>query len=248
MKLLPRLYSIYAAIIFLSLFILLLPGFLLAIHVRPLHRFGLFLNHIWARLFFVFMFMPVEEDWRFRLDRKRQYIFCPNHFSYLDIPTSGLIPLSFKFMGKVLGKVPVFGYMYRKLHILVDRSKLKSKYLSLQEALKALDEGFSLTIFPEGGMITQDPPNLARFKDGAFRAAIEKGVPIVPVTFPYNFLIFPDHPTHYLYWHRCKVIFHEPVETSDLTLDQLNELKQKVYQIIDDELKRHFPENHGKTD
>ncbi|MCR9250438.1 MAG: 1-acyl-sn-glycerol-3-phosphate acyltransferase [bacterium] len=247
MKLFPRLYSIYAALLFIVFFAILLPGFLLAIHIKPLQKFGLFLNHIWAKLFFIFMFMPVKIDWRFKLDRKQQYIFCPNHFSYLDIATSGLIPIPFKFMGKVLGVVPVFGYMYRKLHILVDRSKVKSRGASLKLAMEAIDNGFSLTIFPEGGMLTKNPPNMVKFKDGAFRTAIEKGVPIVPVTYPYNYQIFPDDPSMYMYWKRNKIVFHEPIQTSDMTIEDVGELKQKAQDVISKELMEHFAENQVKS-
>ncbi len=82
--------------------------------------------------------------------------------------------------------IPFFGYMYKKLHITVDRSKLKSRYTTLKRSMEAIDHGKSLVIFPEGGIITEREPVLSRFKDGAFRIAIDKQIPIVPVSIPYN--------------------------------------------------------------
>ncbi|MEJ0033056.1 MAG: 1-acyl-sn-glycerol-3-phosphate acyltransferase [Bacteroidota bacterium] len=53
--------------------------------------------------------------------------------------------------------------MYRKLHITVDRSKLKSRVETMMKTLQALDEGKSLVIYPEGGIVSTAPPNLGTF-------------------------------------------------------------------------------------
>jgi 1-acyl-sn-glycerol-3-phosphate acyltransferase len=187
---------------------------------------------------FAFIFIPFQTESRSKLDPKRQYVFCPNHFSYLDIPTVGLSSHNAIFVGKSeVSKIPLFGFMYSKLHITIDRSKLKSRYASLEKSFQAIDEGKSLVIFPEGGIMTEKDPVLSKFKDGPFRVAIEKQIPIVPVTIPHNWIILP--PDEFLLrWHPLKVIFHEPVETVGLTLKDLDTLKEHVHQIIDTELKR----------
>ncbi len=136
-------------------------------------------------------------------------------------------------------KIPWFGYMYRKLHITVNRNSLKSKFNTLQRSMDAIDEGKSLVIYPEGGIITPQPPRLAKFKDGAFRAAIQKQIPIVPVTIPYNWLILPDEKDLLLKPGRIKIIFHEPIETSGMSLTETDSLREKVYQTIDNELRNH---------
>lgn len=189
---------------------------------------------------FTFIFIPYQSEYRSKLDPKKQYIFCPNHFSYLDIPTVGLLSHNAIFVGKSeMSKVPLFGFMYRKLHITVDRTRLKSRYASLEKSLQAIDEGKSLIIYPEGGIMTEKEPVLSRFKDGPFRVAIEKQIPIVPVTIPFNWIILP--PDEFLLrWHPLKVIFHEPIETSTLTMKDLDALKEKVYHIIDGELKKNL--------
>ena len=103
-------------------------------------------------------------------------------------------------------------------------------------SMKAIDDGKSLTIFPEGGIISKQPPHLAPFKDGAFRTAIEKQIPIVPVSIPFNWIILPDNN---LILHRglIKVVFHKPIETKGYSLEQVNEIKKKVFEVIDQELK-----------
>jgi 1-acyl-sn-glycerol-3-phosphate acyltransferase len=88
---------------------------------------------------------------------------------------------------------------------------------------------------------------MARFKDGAFRASIEKQIPIVPVTIPYNWIILP--PDQFLLrWRPLKVIFHEPVYPSGYTLADIEQLKSRVRNIIDSELQQHLAyENRPRT-
>jgi 1-acyl-sn-glycerol-3-phosphate acyltransferase len=138
-----------------------------------------------------------------------------------------------------MNKIPLFGFMYSRLHITVDRSKLKSKYSTLLRSMQAIDEGKSLIIYPEGGVVTKNPPKMASFKDGPFRLAIEKQIPIVPVTIPYNWIILPDDKL-LLHWRKMKLIFHEPVSTEGMTIKELDYLKEKVYRIIQKELDNHF--------
>jgi 1-acyl-sn-glycerol-3-phosphate acyltransferase len=151
------------------------------------------------------------------------------------------------FVGKNLGRIPFFGFMYRKLHITVDRSKLKSRYSSMLKTFEALDAGKSLVIFPEGGIITERDPVMGPFKDGAFRAAIEKQIPIVPVTIPFNWIILPSDE-FVLTWRPLEVIFHEPIDPAAYSLDQLHELKTRVRTIIESELQQHLTyENRSAT-
>ncbi|QSE97723.1 lysophospholipid acyltransferase family protein [Fulvivirga lutea] len=243
MKIIRGLHTVYALIIFMILFILLLPLFLIPIFRQSqFHLTGIF-NRIWANLFFRLTFFPIDLEYRFNYKEKRQYVFCPNHFSYLDIPTMGLNKINAVFVGKNdMENIPLFGYMYRKLHITVDRTSLKSRYNTILRSFEAIDEGKSLMIFPEGGILTNNVPEMVKFKDGAFRTAIEKQIPIVPVTIPYNWIILPDGQ-----WlpkvRTIKVIYHEPIETKGLTLENLAELKQQTFDTIDQELKKALNES-----
>ncbi|MEQ8924223.1 MAG: lysophospholipid acyltransferase family protein [Fulvivirga sp.] len=238
MKIIRGLHTVYALIVFMILFMVLLPLFLIPIvRKSQFHLTGIF-NRIWANIFFRLTFFPIDLEYRFNYKEKKQYVFCPNHFSYLDIPTMGLNKINAVFVGKNdMENIPLFGYMYRKLHITVDRGSLKSRYNTILRSFEAIDEGKSLMIFPEGGILTDKLPEMVRFKDGAFRTAIEKQIPIVPVTIPYNWIILPDGQ-----WlpkvRTIKVIYHEPIETKGLTLENLPELKQKTFDTIDQELKK----------
>lgn len=237
MKIIRWIHTAYAMVLFSIVFILIYPLFLVPIFFPEKFKWVGYANRLWGRVLFPIVFMPYTIEYRGKIDRSRQYIFCPNHFSYLDIATMGLNPHPTIFVGKNdMQKIPLFGFMYRKLHIVVDRTKLKSRVATIKKSMEAIDEGKSLVIFPEGGIITEKDPVLHRFKDGAFRVAIEKQIPVVPVTIPYNWIILPANE-FLLHRHVMKLIFHEPIETKGLTLDDVGDLREKVFQIIDEELK-----------
>lgn len=240
MKAARVIYTGYGVLVFGVLFLVSLPFLAIPMYFPSQFKITGIVNRWWARLLFLFIGIPVKVEYRTRLDRTKQYVICPNHFSYLDIPTAGMIRQNSIFVGKTgIERIPLFGYMYARLHITVDRSKLKSRYESLRRSLEAIDEGKSLVIFPEGGIVTEKDPAMAKFKDGAFRIAIEKQIAIVPVTIPYNWIILP--PDHFLLkWHPLRMIVHEPLDTKGMTLDDLDGLKQKVFTIIDQELKKHL--------
>jgi 1-acyl-sn-glycerol-3-phosphate acyltransferase len=248
MKLLRRLYTLYGSIVFFILFLIFFLLLLIPVTFKKQFKLVGIFNRWWATLVFTFIGMPFSVRYKKPLDPDKQYIFCPNHFSYLDIVTMGLNAHNTIFVGKNdMVNIPLFGFMYTQLHITVDRSKLKSRASTLLKTLQALDDGKSLVIFPEGGIITEKGPVLAPFKDGAFRASIEKQIPIVPVTIPFNWIILP--PDEFLLnWRPLKVIFHEPIDPGAYTLDQVNELKKKVRETIESELQSNIAyENRPRT-
>lgn len=239
MKLVRRLHTAYGLLVFLTLFLIFLFPLLVPILIPQKFKWVGVINRYWARLTFIFCFLPYKVECRAPLDRKQQYIFCSNHFSYLDIPTMGLNPVNTVFVGKNdMENIPLFGFMYRKLHITVDRARLKSKYDTFVKSRQAIEDGKSLVFYPEGGIFTQHPPQMVRFKDGAFRLAIEKQIPIVPVTIPNNWIVLPSDE-FLVRLGKVKVIFHSPINTSGMNLADTELLKEQVFKTIEDELRNY---------
>jgi 1-acyl-sn-glycerol-3-phosphate acyltransferase len=240
MKTLLKIYTFYGLVVFALVFILLLPFFLLAIFVKPFEKSAGFLNHVWARLLIFFLFLHRSKTvYETKLDRQQRYIFCANHFSYLDIPTMGLINHNFKFIGKSsLKKVPLWGYMYSKLHVLVDRESLRGRHASWIKAKEAIQNGYSMAFFPEGGIYSKQPPQMARFKEGCFRIAVEEQVPVVPVTIHNNFLILPDRLPLTVRPGVISVKIHAPVWPSGTDDVAVNNLKEAVALVIQNELNK----------
>src|SRR5262249_53448228 len=116
--------------------------------------------------------------------RKQHFILCSNHSSYLDIPMMCLtIPGYFNYMAKAeLAKVPLFGRFFRTIDISVNRKSVRDSYRAYELAKQHLAKGASIVIFPEGTISTQAPV-MKKFKAGAFKIALELGIPVLPITF-----------------------------------------------------------------
>lgn len=240
---LKSVYAVWSLLVFSSTYVLLFPFFwLIVLNKKRWHAYTGTVNKIWAYLVYSLIAMPMRTEYRAKFSKKKTYIFCPNHTSYLDIPIVGFsAPHFVMFVGKSsLNKIPLFGYMFRNLHIPVNRQSITQSYRTFEKAKAALDQGHSLLIFPEGGINDHNVPDVKNLKDGAFRLAIEKQIPIVPVTIPYNWIILHDDVVQ-MTWHPSKIIYHEPIETQGMTLQDVGALKQKLRETIREEMARHFP-------
>lgn len=237
MKLARRIYSIYGTLVFFFAFLLLLPVFIITIEVPGLKKYGRKLNRLWSKIFFGLLLIRVRFENLHYLKQYPQYVIIANHFSYLDIPVLGLIPFDLVFIGKSsLTKIPLFGYMFKNLHIAVDRASLKSRGESILRAKEMLTQGSSVVFFPEGGISSPHPPQMAKFKDGAFKVAIDKQIPIIPITLSYNHLILPDDGKFLLRYKSAKVVIHPPIPVEGLDHKSVPELKEKSYRIIEEQL------------
>jgi 1-acyl-sn-glycerol-3-phosphate acyltransferase len=241
-KLLRRLYSYWALLLFLVGFFALYPFFYLFLQSKKTFQAAHFLNKIWTYWVFSLCLVPIVIVRKTKLKKGQAYMFCANHCSYADIPLMYVaVNVPFSFIGKSsLGKVPLFGYMYRTLHILVDRKSKDSKYQIMVESYKRIDQNESIVIFPEG-TIGKHPPEMLEFKEGAFKMAIEKQIPIVPVTIPNNWLILRDDGKWLCQWKPYKAIVHEPIETTGMTSADILQLKTKTQNIIAQQLKLEHP-------
>lgn len=236
-KILRRIYSLYAATVFAISFIIMFPFILLCIWIPGFKKFGRKINRYWARGYFTLIFLPVKIENRAKPKKGKSYIYLANHFSYLDIPMMGFIPGDVQFVGKAsIMKAPLFGYYFKKLHIAVDRDRLKSRAETMRRSILALENGSSIVIFPEGGIYTKDPPNMISFKNGAFKISISKQIPIIPVTLSYNHLILPDDGKLLLNWMPAKMVLHEAIlPSTDDTEDTLN---RKCFEVIQKQLNK----------
>lgn len=236
-KLLRRIYSIYAGLLFILSFLAIFPFFLICIWIPGWKRFGRKINRFWAKIYFSLIFLPVKVEQRAKLEKGKSYIFLANHFSYLDIAMMGFIPGDVQFIGKAsIRKAPLFGYYFKNLHIAVDRSKIKSRAETMRRAGVALEQKSSIVLFPEGGIYTTEPPKMVPFKNGAFRLAIEKQIPIIPVTLSFNHLILPEDGRFLLDFKKAKMVIHEGIIPNGASTEE--SLKEKCFQVIQNQLNR----------
>lgn len=198
-----------------------------------LHKIALLINYLWGWLFFKLSLLRIKITWEFKPEKNQQYILCANHFSYLDIPALGLFPRPFKFVGKSqISKIPLFGFMYNKIHVTVDRSSYRSRAKSLTRAREELGKGFNMGFFPEGGIRLKEYPKMTGFQDGAFRLAVESNTPIIPITFFDNYHILPDDDLLNMKWGTCRIIYHEPIFPAGSDDKHMRQLKEDVFRVI----------------
>jgi 1-acyl-sn-glycerol-3-phosphate acyltransferase len=234
-KLLNRVYSIYAALVFFFTFILIFPFFLVCIWIPGWRRFGRKINRYWARIYFSLIFLPVKLEFQEKLEKGKPYIFLANHFSYLDVAMMGFVPGDVLFIGKAsIRKIPLFGYYFKNLHIAVDRDRVKSRAETMRRAAEGIDRGSGIVLFPEGGIYTSRPPKMVPFKNGAFRLALDKQIPIIPVTLSFNHLILPEDGKFLLHRIPAKMVFHQAIFPSKNETETT--LKEKCFEVIQRQL------------
>lgn len=164
-----------------------------------------------------------------------------NHTSMLDIMLMLRASRNpFVFVGKKeLVKIPLFGFFYKRVCIMVDRSNTKSRTAVYMRAQRRLKQGLSICIFPEGGVPEEDVI-LDEFKYGAFKMAIAHKIPIVPMTFldckkRFSFTFFSGSPG------LLRVKIHSFFETKELDEEHKATLREDVRNVILKELKSKKP-------
>jgi 1-acyl-sn-glycerol-3-phosphate acyltransferase len=164
-------------------------------------------------------------------------MFCPNHASLMD--PFVLIAISknpIVFVGKKeLVKIPIFGFFYKRVVIMVDRKDPESRKKVYEMAKKKLSNGTSMAIFPEG-LVPSEDVVLAPFKNGAFSLAIEFEMPIVTQVYYdckrlFSWDVFKGRPGVF------RVRQHNFIETKGLNKDDIPSLKEQVFNLIEADLK-----------
>ncbi len=182
--------------------------------------------------------MRLNGLWRFRTrgtlaDPRRPYVVVANHESYADIFLISCFPWEMKWLSKdTMFKIPCMGWM---MHMAGDIKLIRGKRESAIDAIKQcrdrLSKKVSIMIFPEGTR-SRDWEMLP-FKDGAFRLAIEAGAPILPIAVAGTRSAMAKG-TFQFQPARALAQALEPIETKDLTLADLQALKQRVRDRIEE--------------
>lgn len=244
MKLLSRLYIYYFYLIMALLFFVFMPPIYLFCSWPATYPIVQFLRVWWARISMFFTCYWVRVDWESKIDKNRNYVIVFNHTSHLDIllSFSVLYPLMLRFIAKAeLAKIPLFGKFFRTIDISVQREDPNDAKKAFGRADEALEKGYSIAMAPEGGT-SKNPPHLREFKSGAFRLAIQHQVPILVLSIYDNWRIMPSNgqPTGP---HISRLKVHTPIETSGMQMSDYKALSEKVFKLLDKDLKEAFPQN-----
>jgi 1-acyl-sn-glycerol-3-phosphate acyltransferase len=231
-KFLLKIYLVWCMLVFTVVMVLFLPFFMLPLVFgeKTGGKIALAFIRAWAAIFSVLTQIRYKVVDRRKIDRKQTYIYVCNHNSYLDTPGMMLaIPGQFRPLGKVeMKKAPIFGWFYPYLVVMVDRSSPESRRRSIMEMKAKLKRGISIFIFPEGKMNRTTQP-LTDFYDGAFRIAIETQTPVMPMVMLNSRRLMPRDRFE-MRPGTITTLFLDPVSTTGLTMADVPDLKQQVYE------------------
>jgi 1-acyl-sn-glycerol-3-phosphate acyltransferase len=175
--------------------------------------------------------------WRFRYggrmpaNPRRPFVVVSNHESFADILLISHLPWEMKWLSKAeLFRIPVMGWMMWLVgDVPVKRGFGPSALEAMERCRRILQQRISVMIFPEG--TRSRTSELLPFKDGAFRLAIEAGVPVLPLAVSGTRDALPKHD-----WRFGRSVAEvrvlEPVETAGLTLADIPALKAQVREMI----------------
>jgi len=229
-------YKIYMLASFVFLLVLLYPfiNFFLSKKERFPSAFKII--KIYAKLFLISVGIFLKIKGRENIIEDKPFLICSNHSSYLDIPCLySIFDRYFVFTGKKeVEKWPLFHIFYTSgMNILVDRHNKMGLIKSFKKMMEVIDEGHPLVILPEG-TISKVAPRLTEFKTGSVSLAINKQIPILPITFTTNWIrlqrkgLLKGKASPGV----SEVIIHPLISTNGLTKDDTDMLQLKLRDII----------------
>lgn len=187
---------------------------------------------VWSRLNGYMTPIFVKVIGKENIDRTQSYVIVPNHQSHFDVfVLYGWLGIDFKWVLKQeLRKVPGLGIGCEKVgHIFIDRSNHEKAIASINAARKKIVNGTSVIFFPEG--TRQATGTLGEFKKGAFKFAIDMGLPLLPVTILNTNKILPPHSLNLLPG-RATMIVHPKIDISGYSDENIEELMMKTRAAI----------------
>jgi len=179
------------------------------------------------------------------IDKSRSYIIISNHQSHFDI-LAIVVRLGIQYrwiIKKEIRKVPLFGYaLHASRNIFIDRSNRQSAISSINDGVDRLPPGVGVLFFAEG---TRSPDGTIReFKKGGFVTAVEKGLPILPVTVNGSRKVLPKHRLVYRSG-KIEVVVAKPIETVDCTPETIDALVKKTRDTIIANFDPDYPRRDG---
>lgn len=187
---------------------------------------------VWGRIISYAVPMKVSVFGRENLDPNQSYVLVANHQSQLDIPLLyGWIGIDFRWvLKKELRKIPIIGICCEKLgHIIIDRSDRAAAVEAINAARERIVDGTSILFFPEGTRSREGA--LLPFKKGAFRFAIDLGLPILPISIVGTRDLLPPD-TMQLFPGQAHMIVHPPIDTKPYHEARLDELMARTTALI----------------
>lgn len=166
-------------------------------------------------------------------DPRRPYIVVANHESWADIFLISCFPWEMKWLSKdEVFKIPLMGWMMAMAgDIKLIRGNRDSTADAIEQCRDRLRKRVSLMIFPEGTRARH--AEMLPFKDGAFRLAIEFGVPVIPIALAGTRKAMAKGSFRFVKSHAVAQKL-EPIETAGMTMADIPALKKRAREAIEE--------------
>lgn len=195
-----------------------------------LHSFA----RAWARLTMKSIFSPMRVVGMEQIDTSKPHVYAVNHASALDIPALyAFLPFQFRIVHKKeLLSYPIVGWhLKRSGQVCVDQQNPAKSVGQIKSALRTLQNGMPLVIFPEGGRTSDG--RIQPFLPGAFFLAIKAQVNIVPIALRGMYELLPMD-TYHIKPGPLEMRVGKPISTAGLTTRDMEELSAKVQRALED--------------
>src|SRR5205809_3426158 len=159
-------------------------------------------------------------------------VYASNHSSMFDIwALAATLPGSVRMVAKQeLARIPLLGRaMVTAGHLTIDRAHPARALEAYQRAAAVIRSGVSALVFPEG--TRSRTGQLLPFKNAPFGLAIAAQVPVVPVYVGHTFEIMPKGRL-LLRPPPIRIMIGEPISTAGMTVDERQELRDRVHTAI----------------
>ena len=154
-----------------------------------------------------------------------------NHQGLADIPVViAWVPLLCGFIAKqeLCYMPPFFAQMWYLRCVLINRKSPRSSVKAIERGVRNIKNGYPMLIFPEG--TRSRGPRMNEFKQGSLKLAIRSQAVILPITINGSYKALEE--TGMAKAADIQVVIHEPLETKDMTKDELKDLHSRLEETI----------------
>jgi len=225
-NILARIFAFWALILFIvTMLIVFIPMLIIGLWPEP-KRTRLFhrTSQIWMAVYLTLTGVWIVRKGKKHFKKGERYVVICNHNTLMDVPvTTPFIPVANKSIAKIeMSRIPLFGIIYKRGAVLVDRKSDESRKASYNKMKEVLQIGLNMCVYPEGTRNKTKEP-LQPFHSGAFRLAVDTGCPIIPAVLFNTKKVLPNDKTFYYWPGKIEMHFLEPIPVGSMTADQLKE-------------------------
>lgn len=225
-NILGRLFALWAILMFvLTLLLFVIPIGLSVLWQEPRRSWvAYFWYSRWMNTFLPLAGVRRTIKGRENFLKGQNFVVICNHRSLLDPPVSSpAIPGPNKTIAKSeMAKIPIFGIVYKRGAVLVDRKSEESRRASYGKMKEVLEQGLHMCIYPEGTRNKTKEP-LQRFHDGAFRLAVDTKKAIIPALIFNTTDVMPRKPFFFWPVKRVQMHFLPAIAVEGKTAQQVKE-------------------------